>query len=366
MNSVFKKSLTIFSGFTLLFAAAGTGSVKAAGADETTVLVTEYADLWTGNISVKVGDTVKWYVNVPEDVTPKGCGATIKIPDLGWGTDSHNKEEGHLTLVQGENYVYEFTPENTGDILFTCWMGSGCHHNYIHVTEDGTYSAQKPADPAGITAAWHGNSVNVEFTDSETPEGASITGYKVTATDEDGVRKKVSVKKSPAVFEELDSSRTYTISVVAQATSGNSTGENNFVLAPSTLNGAVTETVTLKAEEITLQTEAVKLDAVTDAVQAGDVTTAAETLSGAVSTEAITTSETTAAETTTTSGEVTTTSNVTTTAAATTSAAATTKVTAQNVQTTPKTGSSGIIPAEIALGFSGILSLLAAKNRKKK
>ena len=366
MNSILKKSLTVFSGFTLLFAAAGTGSVKAAEADETTVLVTKYADLWTGNISVKAGDTVKWYVNVPEDVTPKGCGATIKIPDLGWGTDSHNKEEGHLTLVQGENYVYEFTPENTGDILFTCWMGSGCHHNYIHVTEDGTYSAQKPADPADITATWHGNSVNVEFTDSETPEGASITGYKVTATDEDGVRKKVSVKKSPAVFEELDSSRTYTISVVAQATSGNSTGENNFVLAPSTLNGAVTETVTLKAEEITLQTEAVKLDAVTDAVpQTSEATSAAETISGAVTSEDITTSETTAVETA-AAGETTTASEVTTAAGTTSSAAATTKVTAQNVQTTPKTGASNIVPAEISLGFSGILSLLAAKNRKKK
>ena len=31
-------------------------------------LVTEYGDLWTGRISVKAGETVKWYVNVPDDV----------------------------------------------------------------------------------------------------------------------------------------------------------------------------------------------------------------------------------------------------------------------------------------------------------
>jgi len=81
---------------------------------------------------------VKWYVNVPEGTELLGCERTIKIPDLGLGTDSHNKDEGHITLEQGENFVYEFTPEKVGDILFTCWMGSECHYNYIHVIADGT------------------------------------------------------------------------------------------------------------------------------------------------------------------------------------------------------------------------------------
>ena len=100
-------------------------------------VVTEYSDLWTGTIAFKTGTPVQWYVHVPEDTEPKGCGATIKIPSLGWGTDTHNKEEKHFTLKKGKNLVYEFTPQETGDFLFTCWMGSGCHYNYIHVTADG-------------------------------------------------------------------------------------------------------------------------------------------------------------------------------------------------------------------------------------
>ena len=117
-------------------------------------VVTEYDELWTGDIEVKAGKSVKWYVNVPEGTEPKGCKATIKIPGLGWGTDSHNKEEGHLKLAEGENFVYEFTPEKAGDILFTCWMGSSCHANYIHVTEPDTpTNVENPtADETGETA----------------------------------------------------------------------------------------------------------------------------------------------------------------------------------------------------------------------
>ena len=228
--NIIKKTFSAILGFALFYNAAGHFDLTAKAAD-TTVLVTEYSDLWSGNISVKAGDTVKWHVNVPEGTQPKGCGATIKIPDLGWGTDTHNKEEGHLTLTQGDNFVYEFTPEETGDILFTCWMGSSCHHNYIHVTADGTYNVPKPADASDISAEWDGSKATVSFTAPQAPEGARITGYKVTATDESGKRKKVSVKESPAVFEELDQNQSYTFRIITQATSGNSAGENEFVLA---------------------------------------------------------------------------------------------------------------------------------------
>ncbi|MBQ3665090.1 MAG: hypothetical protein II919_03175 [Lachnospiraceae bacterium] len=113
-------------------------NVKTDRREDVQTVVTEYSDLWTGDISVKAGIPVKWYVNVPEGSTLLGCKATIKIPGLGWGTDTHNKDEGHLKLVEGNNLVYEFTPIEEGDILFTCWMGSGCHHNYIHVVEEDT------------------------------------------------------------------------------------------------------------------------------------------------------------------------------------------------------------------------------------
>lgn len=193
-------------------------------------VITDYSELWTGTITFRTGVPVQWIVRVPEGTEPKGCGATVKIPGLGWGTDTRNKEEGHLTLVQGDNPVYEFTPESAGDYLFTCWMGSGCHANYIHVTDDGNYHAEKPADPTDIAAAWDGSNVTVSFTAPAAPEGADITGYKAFATDSDGKRKKAAGTESPLTFEGLDPGKTYTITVTTLATSGQSAGAQSVIL----------------------------------------------------------------------------------------------------------------------------------------
>ncbi len=194
-------------------------------------IVTEYSDLWNGTISAKPGETVRWYVNVPEGTALKGCGATIKIPDLGWGTDSHNKEEGHLTLTEGENFVYEFTPGETGDILFTCWMGSGCHYNFIHITEDGTYDLRKPGDPDDISAVRDGENVTVSFTAPENPDDVTIRGYKVTALAEDGSRVKASGTESPITLEGVDSSKSYTISISTLSNAGKSDAAASYTLA---------------------------------------------------------------------------------------------------------------------------------------
>jgi hypothetical protein len=117
----------------------GSGSNTASGNPNVREIVTDYAVLWTSNnITATVGVPVKWYVYVPAGSSPTSgmtCGKTIKIPGLGWGTDTYNQNEGHLTLEVGKNFVYEFTPTTVGDILFTCWMGSSCHHNYIHVVD---------------------------------------------------------------------------------------------------------------------------------------------------------------------------------------------------------------------------------------
>lgn len=147
-SAVIVSSLVVFAVIFLL------APVKAKAEEQK--IVTNYADLWTSNITVKKGVPVKWYVNVPEGTEPKGCGATIKIPDLGFGTDTHNKNEGHIVLKQGENFIYEFTPETEGDILFICWMGSGCHYNYIHVTSDGIADpSAKTGGKAGTEDAHH-------------------------------------------------------------------------------------------------------------------------------------------------------------------------------------------------------------------
>ena len=230
MRNLFRKTITALLGLTFVYSTAASPDFGAK-ADNPTVLVTEYADLWNSSITVKAGETVKWYVNVPEGTELKGCSATIKIPELGLGTDSNDKEDEHVTLAQGENFIYEFTPTEEGDILFSCWMGSGCHHNYIHVTADGTYNAEKPADATNVSANRSGSKVEVSFTAPETPDGAEITGYKVIAADENGKRKKAVVKESPAVFEDLDTTQTYSFKVITLATSGDSAGENEFTLS---------------------------------------------------------------------------------------------------------------------------------------
>ncbi len=137
-------------------------------------VVTEYSELWTGTVTFRTGVPAQWLVRVPDDTEPKGCSATIKIPSLGWGTDTRSKEEGHLTLVQGDNLVYEFTPQEAGDFLFTCWMGSGCHSNYIHVTADGI-----PDSNAIKGINGHTESAHTEQTTS-TISGTTAATAKVT------------------------------------------------------------------------------------------------------------------------------------------------------------------------------------------
>lgn len=226
----------------LIFAALSVIVPLNASAEEEQRIVTQYDELWTEDITVKVGTPVKWYVYVPEGVEPKGCGATIKIPDLGFGTDTHNKEEGHIELKQGENFIYEFTPEKTGDILFTCWMGSGCHYNYFHITEDGTYSIPSPEDPTDIKAVRDGADVTVSFKAPEVPEGSKIRGYKVIAVDDEGNRKKGTGADSPIILEGLDESKNYIITVTALGTSGKSKGENSYVLSAETVSSTASET----------------------------------------------------------------------------------------------------------------------------
>ena len=135
-------------------------SSSSAVVDGVQEIVTDYRELWDSVIVVKTGVPVKWYVNAPAGSLPTAgiaCGKTIKIPGLGWGTDSYKRDEGHLTLVDGKNLVYEFTPTEIGEIQFCCWMGSECHGNVIHVTVDGNLDpgAAKPAN--SNTQHGHGN-----------------------------------------------------------------------------------------------------------------------------------------------------------------------------------------------------------------
>jgi hypothetical protein len=99
--------------------------VKVCAADDVQTVTTDYADLWTGNITLEKGVTTDWYINVPAGTALKGCEATVQITGL---------MDEPVTLAEGENFIYEFTPDSSDDILFVCSMGAGCHKNYIQVT----------------------------------------------------------------------------------------------------------------------------------------------------------------------------------------------------------------------------------------
>lgn len=333
MKNIIRKTITALLGAAFIFSSAVLPDIDAK-ADDETVLVTEYADLWSGNITVKAGGKVKWYVNVPEGTEPKGCSATIKIPELGLGTDSNSKEDEHITLVQGQNFIYEFTPEKEGDILFSCWMGSGCHHNYIHVTADGTYKAEKPADASDVYAKRSGSNVEVSFTAPAVPEGAEITGYKVVATDESGKRKKAVIKKSPAVFEGLDEKQSYIFKVITLATSGDSAGENEFRLSTA-------------SEPETTHTEPAEQESAAEYTQIQTETTAATVTTAytAPSTETGDHGVKAAALQTETS---------------TTSAAA-----AADNASSPATGDRGVEAAEIVTGIALLICLTLRKSKMK-
>ena len=106
-NRFIKNSAAVLASFVVagaIISANATIEVSSEQAENVKVLVTDYADLWTStDITVEEGTTVQWYVSVPEDTEPKGCRATVKIPGLGFGTDTYNKEEGHWDAVAGIN-----------------------------------------------------------------------------------------------------------------------------------------------------------------------------------------------------------------------------------------------------------------------
>ena len=62
-------------------------------------------------ITVKAGTPVKWVIDASADKI-NGCNYKFFSNSLGF----------EHTLTEGEN-VIEFTPEETGDISYTCWMG---------------------------------------------------------------------------------------------------------------------------------------------------------------------------------------------------------------------------------------------------
>ncbi|MDR2502702.1 MAG: heavy metal transporter, partial [Oscillospiraceae bacterium] len=89
------------------------------------------------NITVQVGIPVEWTINAPEG-SINGCNNRINIREYGISSYS---------FVKGDN-VIEFTPTETGQFQYSCWMGM--IRGRITVIEAGeTSGAKTDGDGAG-------------------------------------------------------------------------------------------------------------------------------------------------------------------------------------------------------------------------
>lgn len=81
------------------------------------------------NITVQAGIPVKWVIDAPEG-SVNGCNYRILISDY----------DLEYTFHSGEN-VIEFTPEETGTVRYSCWMGM--LHGNIFVTDGSAQSVSR-------------------------------------------------------------------------------------------------------------------------------------------------------------------------------------------------------------------------------
>jgi len=87
-------------------------------------------------ITVQAGILVRWTVNADADEL-NGCNNPVTIPKYGI----------QKQLSPGENTI-EFTPEEPGNVVYTCWMGM--IRGTIRVVEDlgNVDSGDIPVEPA--------------------------------------------------------------------------------------------------------------------------------------------------------------------------------------------------------------------------
>ena len=271
------------------------------------VIVTKYADLWQSKsddavenpVYVKAGIPVIWYVDVPEDIKVKGCRSTIKIPGIGWGTDSYNKEEGHLQLTNGRNLIQRpdaaegdlvlFTPTEETDILFTCWMGSGCHKNYFRVVPNIVVTTATPTAVATESPVVTATVIPTEIPKAtelvavtETPKATEV----VASTETPKITEVVASTETPKITEVVASTETPKITELVAATE---TPKVTEVVAP-TETPKVTEVVAAtEAPQVieTANTEYTTIPKATDAAQAQVIITKYEDLWQSKSADAV-------------------------------------------------------------------------------
>ena len=113
------------------------------------------------NITVQAGVPVKWVIDAPKG-SINGCNNRMIIRDFGI----------EYSFKTGENVV-EFTPEKTGKIRYSCWMGM--IRGTINVTEE----AVSGGDNSGDSGSSDGSGILKEYA----PEKPVPAGYTIP-TDE--------------------------------------------------------------------------------------------------------------------------------------------------------------------------------------
>ncbi|MFT4008270.1 MAG: heavy metal transporter, partial [Lacrimispora sp.] len=113
------------------------------------------------NITVQAGVPVKWVIDAPKG-SINGCNNRMLIRDL----------DIEYSFKTGEN-VIEFTPEKTGKIRYSCWMGM--IRGTINVTEDAVAEGDNSED----SGSSDGSGVLKEYA----PEKPVPAGYTIP-TDE--------------------------------------------------------------------------------------------------------------------------------------------------------------------------------------
>ncbi|MDR2022784.1 MAG: sulfite exporter TauE/SafE family protein [Hungatella sp.] len=116
------------------------------------------------NINVQKGIPVKWIIDAPQG-SINGCNNRMIIRDLGI----------EYSFKTGEN-VIEFTPEKTGKISYSCWMGM--IRGSIYVSEEGDAKNSTGSDGEGVLKEY-------------APEEPVAAGYTIPTDEiaiaEDGV-----------------------------------------------------------------------------------------------------------------------------------------------------------------------------------
>lgn len=119
------------------------------------------------NINVQAGIPVKWIIDAPQG-SINGCNNRMIIRDFGI----------EYSFKTGEN-VIEFTPEKTGKVSYSCWMGM--IRGSINITEAG----ETPETGSENDADSGGNGILKDYTlESPVPSGYTIPTEEVAIAEE--------------------------------------------------------------------------------------------------------------------------------------------------------------------------------------